>query len=835
MKFYTDVNIFKNNILLRGYENNERIHETIPYKPYLFIKSNKESEYKNIYGDSLSKIDFDSIYQAKQFRNSYKQTANFEIYGMDRFVYPFISDNYTGTIHYDASLIKIMYIDIEVDTENGFPDIEAANRHITAITYRIGNTRTVLGLKDFDKNKLQRITDAKNIHYYKFKTEKELLKSFIQLWQAADIDVVTGWNIELFDIPYIVRRIRQVLGENESKKLSPWKKLRERTIKSRGKEHVVFFPIGIAILDYFQLYKKFTYSQRESYSLNYISHVELGVAKLDYSEYENLAALYRENHQLFIEYNIIDVDLVCQLEDKLRLIELVYAISYDAKVNYNDALGSVLLWDVIIMNYLKDKNIIINPKTSNNKRDFEGGYVKNPILGMHEWVLSFDLTSLYPHLIMQYNISPETYVKSVNMSSYYRTNNSNFVDHILEKRDMPTVEDCTIAANGCVYRKDTYGFLPALMDLQFKLRNDYKDLMKESKKKFIETKEEKYEKEISRWNNAQMAKKIQLNSLYGSLSNEHFRWYNANHAEAITLSGQLSIRWIAKEVNQYVQSILKTKEDYIIAIDTDSIYVNFGPIIKALSPKNPIDFLDKLAKKKIEPFIQEKYIELAKLSNAYENKMFMKREAIADKVIWRAKKNYIANVWDNEGIRFKEPELKMMGIETVRSSTPEICRNKIKEIIRLILYTDEATVQKFIETFKKEYYSLPFEDIAFPRSVKKLSKYADEDRIYKLRTPINSKAALLYNNYLKKSDFKNKYNEIYESDKIKYVYLIEPNHLMNSVIGAPNILPKEFDLDKYIDYKTMFEKSFLEPVTSILDVIGWKAKKVPTLKFKKKS
>lgn len=384
-------------------------------------------------------------------------------------------------------------------------------------------------------------------------------------------------------------------------------------------------------------------------------------------------------------------------------------------------------------------------------------------------------------------------------------------------------------ANGCCYRKDKYGFLPALMDLQFKLREEYKDKMKAAKKKFVETGNPDDEKEISRWNNAQLAKKIQLNSAYGALANEWFRWYDPNHAEAITLSGQLSIRWIANEVNHYMKKLMKNDDDYIIAVDTDSIYVKFGSVIEQLKPNDPISFLDKIGKNKLEPFMHQKYQELANLTNAFENKMKMKREAIADRVIWRAKKNYIANVWDNEGIRFKEPELKMMGIEAVRSSTPEICRKKIKETIKLIVSTDEQTVQKFIKQFKEEYFSLPFEDIAFPRSVKKLSKFHSDDSIYILGTPIHAKAALLYNHELKKRKLTDKYSLVFDMDKIKYSYLREPNLIRNAVIGAPSILPKEFQLDSFIDYDLMFEKSYLDPIKSLLNVIGWKDSKEASL------
>ena len=475
MFFYTDVSQYKDNLLIRGYKNGKRFKDIVKYKPYLFVPSKTPTQYSNVKGQYLERIDFDNIWDARRFIKKYKDVSNFKIYGMDKFIYPYISDTFTGSIQYDADKIKIMYIDIEVDSQDGFPDIELANKHINAITFRIGNIRTVLGLKEFDKTLLTRIKDIENVFYYQFDTEEDLLRAFLKLWRASDPDVVTGWNIDLFDIPYIVRRLRIVLSDKEANSISPWGRLTERTITSRGKEYTVYFPVGIAILDYLQLYKKFTYSQRESYSLNYIAHTELGVAKVNTGM--SLAELYKTNHQLFIEYNIVDVDLIVQLEDKLRLIELVYAMAYDAKVNYNDTLGTVLLWDVIIMNYLKDKNIYVDPVKRKPWVQYEGGYVKEPQIGLHHWVVSFDLISLYPHLIMQYNISPETYVKKIDVPE---------IEDIITGAEFPKVEGCSIAANGCCYVKDKYGFLPALMDLQFRLREEYKGRMKEAKKRLVE-------------------------------------------------------------------------------------------------------------------------------------------------------------------------------------------------------------------------------------------------------------------------------------------------------------------------------------------------------------
>ena len=413
-KFYTSVESSREKILLRGYENGKHFQRTISYKPYLFLECKEESPYRSHDGKFVKKMEFDSIAEGKEFIKQYKGVRNFNIYGMDRFVYPYIYDAYPGEIKFDPSLIRSVFLDIETDSSGAAITMqqmmETAEREITAITLRVKHERTVLGLVDFDVNKMVKITDKQNIKYYKFSDEKSLLRGFLEFWTKINPDVVTGWYIEFFDIPYLVRRIRKVLGDEAAKMLSPWRRLHEKTIEIQGKMQHVSYPKGVALLDYMALYKKFTQNQQESYSLNYIASVHLkGEKKLDYSSYKGLSDLYVKNPQLFIEYNIYDVDLVFKLDEELKLLDLVYAMAYDAKVNYEDTIGSVLLWDVIIHNYLMDMKRVVPPNVRKPFVKIEGGFVKEPILGIHKWIISFDLTSLYPHLIMQNSISPEMF------------------------------------------------------------------------------------------------------------------------------------------------------------------------------------------------------------------------------------------------------------------------------------------------------------------------------------------------------------------------------------------------------------------------------------------
>jgi DNA polymerase elongation subunit (family B) len=824
MDFYTHVNQRGDKIYVRGYKNGKREQFVEQYHPYLFIQK-QDGKYKTLDDKNVDKVNFDSIKEAKDFISRYSDVSNMDIYGLTNFAYTYIFDNFKGEINYDPKIVRVGNIDIECAADEGFPDIQKADKEITAITLRVNGINYVFGCGDF-------ISNDSSVKYLKCRTEHDLLAKFIMAWQSLDIDVITGWNIEFFDMPYLINRIKNLLGLTEAKKLSPWGILNERMVEFKGKENQSYEPVGVSVLDYYQLYRKFTFGNQESYKLNYISQIELGEKKVDYSEHGNLLDLYKNNYQKFIEYNIQDVMLVEKLDDKMKFIELVLAFAYDAKVNYVDTMTTVRPWDIIIHNYLLERNIVI-PQFS-KQADFDalvGGYVKEPKHGLSKWVVSFDLNSLYPHLIMQYNISTETFTGKVDLPSIDQMIEDEHINY--SKSGLDGKIDLAIAANGCTYRKDKQGFLPALMEKMYNSRSEFKKKMIDAKKRYEETKNPEDAKLVARYHNMQQAKKIQLNSAYGALGNQYFRWFNHNHAEAITTSGQLSIRWIEKKMNQFMNKLLKTNNvDYVIASDTDSIYIEMDSLVQTVFGDAEdlliVDALDKFIEAKIQPYIDVCYQELADKMNAYQQKMKMKRETIANKGIWRGKKMYILNTWNVEGVQYDKPKLKMSGIESVRSSTPHACRENIKKAYDIIMNKDQEELIKFIEQFRNEFMTLPFEDIAFPRGVKGMFKYRDSSSIYKKATPIQVKGALLFNHWLKKNNIKNT-PPIVDGDKIRFAYLKVPNPIQDSVIATPDDLPTELGLDKYIDRELQFEKSFLEPIRSITSVIGWDAERKSTL------
>ena len=826
MRFYTNIQMIGNEFLVRGYENGESVMYREKYSPSLFVQSKKKTKYKTLDGEYVEEIKPGSVRDCREFYKKYQDVNGFKIYGNDRYIYQYISDKYPeDEIKFDIKKVKVYTIDIEVASENGFPDTESCSEEILTITIQNYSTKNILtwGRKPFNNTK-------KNVKYIHCKTESDLLRSFLDFWIYSTPDVITGWNIQLYDIPYICRRLERVLGEKDMKSFSPWGLVSVDEIVIMGRKHTVYDVGGLTQLDYLELYRKFTYKSQESYRLDYIAEVELGQKKLDHSEFETFKDFYTQNWQKFVEYNIIDVELVDRLEDKMKLIELALTMAYDAKVNYGDIFYQVRLWDTIIYNYLKKRNIVIPPKEISDKNTkYAGAYVKDPIPGIYNYVVSFDLNSLYPHLIMMYNISPETLLdeKHPNID----------VNKILKKEvDFSEYFNYCVCANGAMYRKDVKGILPELMEKMYGDRVVFKEKMIKAKKEYEKTPTKELEKEIARCNNIQMAKKISLNSAYGAIGNQYFRYYKLANAEAITLSGQVSIRWIENKMNSYLNTILKTDSvDYVIASDTDSIYLNLGPLVdKFFSHKTDntgkiISLLDKVCEEQFEPFIESCYQELASYVNAYEQKMKMKRENIADRGIWTAKKRYILNVWDSEGVRYDEPKLKMMGIEAVKSSTPAPCRQMIKDALKLMMNGTQDDVISYIENCRTKFNNLTPEEIAFPRTVSDVTKHKSASSIYDKGTPIHVRAALLFNYHIKEKKLTNKYSFINNGEKIKFCYLKKPNPIYENVIAFIQYFPKELNLVKYIDYDLQFQKSFIDPLKTILDSIGWEVEKKSSL------
>tara|TARA_B100001057_G_scaffold249852_1_gene250125 strand:- start:467 stop:2956 length:2490 start_codon:yes stop_codon:yes gene_type:complete len=826
MSFYTNVQLVGNNLLYLGYEDGQRIQREFKFSPTLFVVTDKKTNHKTLDGRYAKPIKFGTVKEAKAFAEQYKEVQNFEVHGYDRYLYQFISEEFPQEIDYEFKNLKTTSLDIEVACENGFPNVQECSQPLLSITVQdyLSRKIKVWGTKPYSNTR-------DDVEYVLCDGEEHLLRCFLDYWITNFPDILTGWNVELYDIPYICGRLERLFGEKEMKQISPWGIVYREDMEIKGRQQILYNIFGINVIDYMDLYKKFTYTNQESYRLDHIAFVELGQKKVDHSEFENFKQFYTNDWQKFIDYNIVDVELVIRLEEKMKLLELAVALAYDAKVNMKDVYFQVRMWDTIIYNFLKEKNIVVPPaKRSHKDEKYEGAYVKEPKPGRYDWVVSFDLNSLYPHLIMQYNISPETLVD--------RRHPTATVARILGQKEEVNPK-YALCANGAMYRKDIHGFLPEIMQKIYDERVQSKKLMLMAKQAYEKTPTKELEKSISKYNNIQMARKIQLNSAYGAIGNQYFRYYNLRNAEAITMSGQVSIRWIEHKMNKFLNKTLKTEgEDYVIASDTDSIYLNLGPLVETVykgrekTSKSVVSFLNKVCELELEKYIEGSYKELATYVNAYEQKMIMKRENIASSGIWTAKKRYMLNVWDSEGVRYDEPKLKMMGIEAVKSSTPMPCRNAIKESIKLMMKGTEDELLSYIDSFKTEFNSLPPEEIAFPRSVNGLRKFKASGTVYSKGCPLHVRGTLLYNFYIARNKLEHKYPLVQEGEKIKFVYLLRPNPLGNeNVISFLNTFPRELDLADNIDRDAQFKKSFLDPLRIISNVIGWDIERVPNLEF----
>jgi DNA polymerase elongation subunit (family B) len=426
MEFYTSVHPIGDRIFIRGVENGKRYQRKLDFSPTLYVTSKKPSKWKTLEGSFVDEVNPGSIKDTREFIKRYEGVQGFDVYGNSNYAYQYISDNYSHDVNWDMEQIKVFTIDIETSTENGFPDIKSANEEILLITVKELSTKRIItfGSKTY-------VNPREDVIYVNCKDEQALLTQFLEFWSKSHPDVITGWNTDFFDMPYLIRRIERELGDGESNKLSPWGYVNERKTFIKGSEEIHYDIVGIAQLDYLELYKKYTYSKQESYRLDYIAEQELGDKK-KVNPGDSFKDFYINHWQEFVDYNIHDVELVDKLEDKMRLIELHLTMAYNAKINFEDVYSQVRMWDTIIYNHLRKKGIVVPAKSYSGKdSQFEGAYVKDPIIGLHKWMASFDLNSLYPHLIMQYNISPETLTSEKIVSLLTNYSIKRLIPHIL--------------------------------------------------------------------------------------------------------------------------------------------------------------------------------------------------------------------------------------------------------------------------------------------------------------------------------------------------------------------------------------------------------------------
>lgn len=853
----------------------EQVRKT-KYEPTMFqhAMAGVDSPYKDIYGKTCIRKDFDSIKDAKNWMQRMKDVG-MEALGMDDFRLAYISDTYRGEIDYDRDRIRIAAIDIEV-TAPEFPEPSEAKYAIDAITHydTIEDKFYVYdlvegGLDEWVASKVDTeneisAEDLAKIDYRSFATEKALLSAYIKDWRERTPVIVTGWNSNKFDIAYIITRYLNIFGQNVVRFFSPFGKVTARTSTDKyGNEQLGYDIAGVSQMDGLELYKKFSFTPQPSYALGAIAEYETGKTKVEYEG--SLSELRQKDHQTYITYNIVDVIRVLDIDGKRNFIELVLSVAYYAKINFPGVMSPLKTWDAIIYNSLREDKVAIPENKRHVKTQYDGAYVKEPIIDAYAYIMSFDYTSLYPMIIVQCNISPETIRGSYAVAR---------MEEYINKTAARPSDEFSCSPNGWMFDKSFKGVIPTEIEKVFFQRKTWKKRMMtaernlEVMKHYVEhAGEEAFhhefdftvdftdeikatiarmnkgtikaymklcEKKISQCNTAQLNRKISINSLYGALGNEHFRYFDIRNASAITMFGQLAIQWTERKVNEYLTGLCgENPTGYVKYADTDSLYVCVDKVIEKVGGierfKNDtqwVDFLDKFGRERMEPMLMTATNELCEYMNNMENKMHMDREIISGPPIgssglgsfWTAKKRYAANVWDSEGTRFEKPKIKIMGMETQRSSTPTAVKIFLKEAIRRILQEGELSLHDHFKVFEEAYKALDYREIAGVSSANNISKYSDGLGYPVKGTPNHIKGVLFFNRHTRGLPG---ITPIQEGEKVMVLPLRDKNPWQSDCIAWQSgvKLPSaiEADMIKWVDYSGLFEKHVISPLQNMTE------------------
>lgn len=832
-EFYTSVLRYGNNILYRGYKDGKRVqYKTQDFGPVFFIQSqNSTSGWTDLFGNPVEPIYPGTMRDCKEFIDTYSNVDNVKIYGNKNFVAQFIHNTFKEEVEWQTP--KIIYWDIEtLPTSVGYSEPHIADGQISAVTFVDNNCR-VYTFTFNDYNEKSSLLSDLNVAKYVFRNEVEMLRGIIEWLKRYDTDIYTGWNSNAYDMVYLLTRVSKILGEDVAQQVSPWKKIILRTFADNNGNEVHEYDVyGVQQLDYMLLFKKFgmKFGPQESHKLDAIAELVLGRKKLDYSMYKNLKEMYDKDFQRYMEYNIIDTVLVYELEQKLGYINMCLTAAYSAKINYADELATIAAWDSIIYGELLGRKVAVPLGKDASHRPYPGGYQKDPITGHHMYVVTEDVEGLYPSTIIQFNISPETlvgYVDGVTISP------SPDVYQISEKTNYGLSSDQCVSAAGHVYRTDKQGIIPELLDRFLSSRKVFKKQMKTIESEMEKVKatnpdspiddlKSQYNKLDALQNNA----KLRANSLYGALGSEYFRFYDPRIAESVTISGQIIIKESERVINEFLQGILKDKKDRVVYMHTDSVQICMNDVVEKFfadkSEEERVRLLVKIADEKLEPLLSRTYENLAKRFNCPKNRISMKTEAVCTGTFYVAKAKYAQYVYYNEGVYYAEPKLKIVGLDAIRSSTPEIGRKMMKEAYIEIFEHGEGALQKFVKEKKKWFSSLPVEKIAFPRGTNGIEKYSiNSDPGFIKGTPGHVKAAILYNRMISDLNLGTTYDRILSGDKIKFVYLKIPNPTGQDKIGFLESFPPEFKLEKYIDRDKQFYTAFEKPMEKITEIIGW--------------
>jgi DNA polymerase elongation subunit (family B) len=799
-------------------------YRTFPYTRYAFQPA-QNGEYLSIYGDRLTKIYKFSKDDPDLFESDVPETTRVLV------------DLYTDS-DLPSEGHRILTYDIEVEMETGLPNPLEGKNMITAIGLHdsVSNHFWVLIMDAAGKMKKRK---TENTTVLPFEYEGDLLRAYLDLYEEISPTIVTGWNIDDFDTPYLFNRIKNVLGEAHAKRLSPIGECFYSPYRNR------FFMAGVSYLDYLSLYKNYTYTELDNYRLDTVSQMELGRGKIEYSG--NLDDLFRDDIDKFIEYNLVDVDLVVELERKLQFIDLSRAICHAGHVPYEDFVYSSKYLEGALLTYLKKKNLIAPNKPAdrqermealreNNQEKFIGAYVKDPIVGKYKWIYDLDLTSLYPSIIMTLNISPETIMGKIanwdaekffrKEQEWYELDGSRISAENLRK--MLDETKCSIASNGVLYTQDKVGCIPDILDHWFNQRVEFRKLEKQYGHAGDKEKYAFYKKR-------QLVQKILLNSLYGVLGLPAFRFYNIDNAEAVTLTGQTVIKRTADIANvKYNKELGTDKMDYNVYIDTDSVFFSAEPLLNHRFPQWK-EWDDHTVAEKVndiagetQNYINDFYDLLSKrFFNIDKHRLEIKKEFVSKSGIWLAKKRYAQWIISDNGVPVDRLDVK--GLDVVRSSYPKAFRKFMGEVLIDILRdVPEDTLSRKVNDFKSTLHTLSVVNIAKNSSVKELSKYIPKGKQTQMfhfmkSTPAHVKSAIAFNQLLVHFKCAYKYAPLRNGDKIKWVYLKQnPFGLDGLAFRGDNDPDEIMDMVRsYIDYDKIFERELLGKLQDFYDALNW--------------
>ena len=823
-------------------QNGKRIAVDTTFEPYIYLETNNKPDSTSIFNTKLKKKKFRNQAERSRYLKDNKITRIFENLNIQQ---QFLIDSFwelNERQEFTNQQIRVLFIDIETYSPDEFPKPEDPQHPINVITVYDTLRRQFItwGLKPYHKK------NENGIYIY-CKSEKELLSKFINFFTSDYPDILSGWNSEFFDVPYIINRITRLLGEEETKRLSPVGYIRPIVFKGRfGREQVHWHIEGVSCVDYLDIYKRFCPVLRESYKLDAIGETELGENKIDYGD-TNLASLADDNWELFIDYNIQDVNLLIKLEEKLQYLKLLRMIAYAGLTTFEGALGSlsVITGLCAVRARMRQQRIPTFNREVTNTEQNAGAYVGDPQRGFQENIVSFDANSLYPNVMITLNLSPETKVgvitektdKEITIQHVngqtFNLSHQHFVEFVKK-------EKIAISKAKVLFTQKEKGIIPETVDHFYKKRVEIKRELKLAKKRLLDIQKDtdEYAKlsiQIENLNITQHTIKILINTIYGYFGNKHSPLGDDELAESITLTGQAVIKESNRLLEEYIKEKtgltdeeLKTSSP-IIYNDTDSSYISIRHIVnktglKMLNSKGKITPEYYKVVQDIEDHLNEKIIEWGESAlGSIDCRLNFKREAIADAGLFLQKKRYVLHVLDEEGIPCDK--FKYTGVEVVRTTMPAPIKPYVKKIIETMLLTkDLAQTNKLFNETYDIFKNLPIEDIAFVMGIKGYEKYAAQCDGFKTakHMPIHVKAAYFYNMLLDRFNTGKKYEKISSGDKVRYFYAKQPNRFGITTIGYKYSYPKEFADNFLIDHELMFEKIIFSVIERFYEAVNWK-------------